>query len=572
MIVHLQYNHRPEFLKVKAKANHAAQLRSASSDRQPTITEALHHLQPLPQNSKRWKALTNSICYCIGKDMLPFSTVNNVGFRKMLYTFEPRYVLPDRKAFSHHYIPEIYEKERLRIANAMKQGVKYFSVTTDGWTSRANHSYITHTIHYVDELWNLQSHLLDTVEITTEHTAINLADELQESFARWNLSDECLVAVTTDNARNIVNAVEVLSWQHFGCFAHTLQLGVKKSMEIPQVSKALARARRVVSHFHHSSKSYYILKQKQIDLHTDQLNLIQDVTTRWNSSYYMVERLIQQQQPLCAALIEVKKTELMPSDVEVSVMETFLEVLKPIVEITETLGGEKLVTMSAVKPLLHKLLSIHLIEKSRDTQLAKTIKSTLLGDLKERYKTAEVKNLINKACLLDPRFKALSFLPQTDKNSIISMVEEEAQKIVPTNSSAGTAEDDTILADPPAKKSKQQKRGLMSLLEDVITSDTTLPLSKKAEIEKEMHNYLCIDTTPGKSEKSGNPLNWWRDNEKYFPLLAQMARKYLCVPATSVPSERAFSIAGHVVNEKRSCLLPENVNILVFLAANLELK
>ena len=37
-----------------------------------------------------------------------------------------------------------------------------------------------------------------------------------------------------------------------------------------------------------------------------------------------------------------------------------------------------------------------------------------------------------------------------------------------------------------------------------------------------------------------------------------------------MPSERAFSVAGHVVNEKRACLLPENVNMLVFLGANLE--
>ena len=43
-----------------------------------------------------------------------------------------------------------------------------------------------------------------------------------------------------------------------------------------------------------------------------------------------------------------------------------------------------------------------------------------------------------------------------------------------------------------------------------------------------------------------------------------MARKYLAVPATSTPSERAFSIAGCVINKKRACLLPENVNMLIF--------
>ena len=98
-----------------------------------------------------------------------------------------------------------------------------------------------------------------------------------------------------------------------------------------EVSKALGRARRLVSHFHHSTKSLYVLKQKQYDLHVDKLNLIKDVVTRWNSSYYMMERIIQQQQSLCATLIEIRKTELIPSEAEIKVMETFIEVLKPIV-------------------------------------------------------------------------------------------------------------------------------------------------------------------------------------------------------------------------------------------------
>ena len=162
-------------------------------------------------------------------------------------------------------------------------------LTTDAWTSKANHSCIIHTVHYINEVWELCCHLLDTTEITTEHTAINLVDELQESLTRWNLHEDKIVAFTTDNARNIVNAIEILSWQHFGCFAHTLQLGVKKTMQVPQVAKALGRARNLVSHFHHSNKSSYVKKQKQTDLHTDHLSLIQDVVTRWNSSYYMVE-------------------------------------------------------------------------------------------------------------------------------------------------------------------------------------------------------------------------------------------------------------------------------------------
>ena len=66
------------------------------------------------------------------------------------------------------------------------------------------------------------------------------------------------------------------------------------------------------------------------------------------------------------------------------------------------------------------------------------------------------------------------------------------------------------------------------------------------------------------------PLLWWNSCKGRYPLLVQLAKKYLAIPATSVPCERVFSAAGHVVNEKRSCLLPTNVNMLVFLAENLK--
>lgn len=148
------------------------------------------------------------------------------------------------------------------------------------------------------------------------------------------------------------------------------------------------------------------------------------------------------------------------------------------------------------------------------------------------------------------------------------MVEEETQELALASIEA------QLPLDPPAKKTKadkQEKKGLMSLLEDVIKpsgNSNTLPSSNStgtmAEIKKEMSNYLCLEV-----QCSENPLQWWKDHSRHFPHLSLIARKYLCIPATSVPSERAFSVAEYIVNEKRSCLLPENVSLLVFLAANL---
>jgi len=63
-------------------------------------------------------------------------------------------------------------------------------------------------------------------------------------------------------------------------------------------------------------------------------------------------------------------------------------------------------------------------------------------------------------------------------------------------------------------------------------------------------------------------LKWWRDNEGQLPQTAAVARRYLSVPATSVESERLFSATGRLISKLRTRLLPDNVEVLVFLNKN----
>jgi hypothetical protein len=48
------------------------------------------------------------------------------------------------------------------------------------------------------------------------------------------------------------------------------------------------------------------------------------------------------------------------------------------------------------------------------------------------------------------------------------------------------------------------------------------------------------------------PLEWWKMNEKRFPILSILAKVYLCIPATSTPSERLFSNASNLMTVKRT--------------------
>lgn len=65
-------------------------------------------------------------------------------------------------------------------------------------------------------------------------------------------------------------------------------------------------------------------------------------------------------------------------------------------------------------------------------------------------------------------------------------------------------------------------------------------------------------------------LQWWKKNEIYYPRLSAFAKKYLPIPASSVPAERVFSLAGHLVNKKRARLNPSNIDNIIFKNKNME--
>ena len=70
------------------------------------------------------------------------------------------------------------------------------------------------------------------------------------------------------------------------------------------------------------------------------------------------------------------------------------------------------------------------------------------------------------------------------------------------------------------------------------------------------------------TEMLENPLVYWQINSNTFPLLSNLARKHLAIPATSAPVERLFSIVGKVFRPERCRLNDKTFEQLMMVKCN----
>ena len=69
-------------------------------------------------------------------------------------------------------------------------------------------------------------------------------------------------------------------------------------------------------------------------------------------------------------------------------------------------------------------------------------------------------------------------------------------------------------------------------------------------LEEEEDDEINLYLQQRKIGLNDDPLKWWAVNKNNFPILAQIARKYLSIPATSVSSKRLFSDTSNHITAK----------------------
>lgn len=481
--------------------------------------------------------------------------VEDEEFKKIVYMLNPGYKLPTRKTLSQSLIPKMCTKQEEKVRHNM-ENANAVCLTTDGWTSDNNQSYLAVTAHYIlstSEATKLHSNLLGCVEFNERHTSENLTEFLKNIMREWHIENK-ITAIASDNAANITAAIREGDWRQIPCFAHTLNLWVQSALQ--HLTPALTKVKSVVEFFKRSSQGNEKLLSMQKRFSLPTLKLKQDVATRWNSTYDMLHRFIQSKDAIISTIALIRP-DLALSDHDWVVIESVLPILKLFYDVTVEVSGEKNVTLSKVIPLCRIMLSYikgRLQEQSNIEEI-KNIVQHLHKELNQRFGYIESNILNAESTILDPRFKNKGF---QDPKLYDRALKDLKLKIGRSASSKTTT--------TPAVEAVQSQPGPSNSIwfefdQEVVRQTPDNPTAAGiVELDKYLHEPLI--------KRTEDPLKWWHARKNIYPLLFNYIIKRHNLVATSVPCERIFSKAGYTLNERRRRLTTKKVSQLLFISFN----
>ena len=199
-----------------------------------------------------------------------------------------------------------------------------------------------------------------------------------------------------------------------------------------------------------------------------------------------------------------------------------------------------------------------------ESELITSMKEHMLTKIKTRYTNHQIKFL--KACsLLDVRYKSEHCVsdgwPYLMQQVRDVCEQEDGQNEVP-------ATEGQELINISSRFHMNSRNDVAS---DLFAFGDDMPFQIpdfEDILRKEVSRYKELQFTRKEKEEL-NILKWWKDNKNTYPSLFKAAKSMLHIPATSVPAERIFLLAGHIVRLRRSRLFPINVNQFIFLSKNL---
>ncbi|XP_052450964.1 zinc finger BED domain-containing protein 6-like [Carassius gibelio] len=340
--------------------------------------------------------------------------------------------------------------------------------------------------------------------------------------------------MVTDNASNMILSAQLLNLRHVPCFAHNLNLIVKKALDqTPLINEIRQKARKIVGLFRSSCKAKDKLVEMQGLMGRPALKLMQEVDTRWNSTYDMLQRLYEQREPVGAALSNLNSDTAPLTSFEYNIIQESLSLLQPFKLATTELSEEQRVSASKLIPL-YRMLQHKLSQKKGQSAQESTAQlgTHLQEGLHSRCGGYESFRALALATLLDPRFKNVGFGNPAKAQEAEKQITLECASLMRSN----TATPEPQSTSGPSSSSStttsttETHDSLWELFDNRI-HETQAIHSATADATVEVKKYLKDAFLP----RTHDPLSYWKERAVIFPHLYVLAKNiYACQQQVSL--------------------------------------
>ena len=371
---------------------------AAATSKQLTLTQTLSASKQYKKESERYRIITRKLAIFVGSNNVANSIVESPEFTDLLRTLDAKYKVPGRKVVGQETKKVLIEIKAK--ASAFLQEAAKVSICADTWSKRGlTASFLGITAHFYSRRDHKRHTLTMAVRrMPSPHTAANVRKLIEKVLEEWNIPLSKVFVIVTDNGSNMVAAFkqqpeerdsvnddevgeedassegesddeenteddfdekelehdsEFILMRRIGCFAHTLQLVAQKFDGYEGFSNVIRAARKINSKVNSSCKATERLIQ------FCGKKLLKECRTRWNSTYLLLQRLIELREPLAAVLRELEWDDLAASEWRTLVL--IQSLLQPFAEFTALVSGENFTTISSVIPTIMEL-NIHLEE------------------------------------------------------------------------------------------------------------------------------------------------------------------------------------------------------------------
>jgi len=238
----------------------------------------------------------------------------------------------------------------------------------------------------------------------------------------------------------------------------------------------------------------------------------QDVQTRWNSTYYMAERMVEQKK----AIVNYASDHDLPATLtknQWNLLEKLVALLAPFEKVTRQISCAD-ASLSDVIPVVTALLVT--MERHANDAGVQTMKSVMVDDMKKRFEglNDEPLYVIATPCV-DPRYRMRLFDADQQK-AALSVLTEAVQK----------QREVADVASPAAKRQRLEHETVTEV-DDILDELLGVPAEQSSPSQapvvdvagEQVHLFLLQPNIPRQASATA----WWRDNAAMFPDVAAVA-------------------------------------------------